>query len=76
MAKKKVLTKKKVVQKQGGYKPADEVRHSISIKVSAKEKAVMQEAADKFFKGNISKWLRAAGLRYIPFKLDKIDDFY
>jgi hypothetical protein len=37
-----------------------------NFRVRRHERELLQKRADRFEKGNLSKWLRRAGLEYIP----------
>lgn len=67
--------KKKVAAKK---KPAKAAKKSgsqlkiVNLKVGSKDRAALNAMAKKYAKGNLSAWLRHAGLRYVPKKAEKI----
>lgn len=76
---KKVKLKKKTVKKRSmtrkakvKTKPKDSGARLINFKASHKERSVIAARAKKFAKGNISGWLRYAGLNYVPPKSARI----
>lgn len=44
----------------------------LNIKVSAKVKKQLTSKAKKYADGNLSNWLRQAGLKYIPVAKSKV----
>ncbi len=84
MKNKKVKTKlkkaKKLVKPKGSFvkflaksktaklKPKKELGVLTNFKFKPSEKAAMQKLAKQYTKGNLTKWLRAAGLNYRPAK--------
>jgi hypothetical protein len=42
----------------------------VNLKVTKKEKRMLQALADSYTAGNLSEWLRYAGLHFIPRKSD------
>jgi hypothetical protein len=67
--------KKKVAAKK---KPAKAAKKSgsqlkiVNMKVGSKDRAALNAMAKKHAKGNLSAWLRHAGLKYVPKKGEKI----
>lgn len=64
-------TKKKPAKKVAAPKKALEVREKlqlVNLKVKGKDRKMLVALAKKFANGNLSAWLRYAGLHYKPAK--------
>ena len=57
--------KKKTAPKRKVYKTKLEV---VNIKMQLPERKALEAKAKRFAAGNLSAWLRLAGLKYIPTK--------
>lgn len=44
----------------------------ISLKMSEQERKALQQMADKYADGNLSNWLRKAGMQFKPKKVAKV----
>lgn len=44
----------------------------LNLKVSAEVEEALQKQADKYANGNLSEWLRYAGLNHVPPKKDLV----
>ena len=55
--------KKKAVKKRKNYPTKLE---RINVKLKKDVLATLQKKADRYAEGNLSAWLRVAGLKYVP----------
>lgn len=44
----------------------------LNVKLSKKEKKAMEQNAKRFANGNLSLWLRYAGVNYVPRRSDSL----
>lgn len=65
---KKVKKKKAKAAKTPPAKKSGSKLKITNLKLGGKDRAALKDKAKKFSKGNLSAWLRHAGLKYVPKK--------
>ena len=71
--KKKVASTKKSAAKRKAVKATGSKLKIVNIKVGGKDRSGLSAKAKAYAKGNLSAWLRYAGLRYVPKKGEVIN---
>ena len=73
---KKAKTKKKVVKKKAAKKTLSkddrELLKIVNLKVSSKDRSGLVKNAKRYAGGNLSAWLRYAGLHFTPAKSETV----